>query len=216
MSDIYVLSQKVYEGAKNLPVIVFDYYDKSVDIDPYDALIFTSKNGVMALDAVNSSWKTKDIYSIGTATSKAVRQLGGNVVYEAKSSYGDHFAEEIKARLSGKRVLFLRAKVVTSRLNEILKEAGVMLDEEIIYETSCNSCKNVTKPPEGSVIIFSSPSTIECFLHCFSWDRRYKAVVIGEKTASYMPKEIPFVMSERQTIPACIEKAQVLLPQKSL
>ncbi len=208
MSDIFVLSQKRYEGVKNLPVIVFDYYDKEVDIRPYDALIFTSKNGVFALDQINGCWKSKDIYSIGTGTSQAVRELGGRIVYEAKSSYGDHFAREIRKRLYGKKVLFLRPKVVTSSLNTILLDAGVMLDEEIIYETRCNDCHNLTSPPEGSVIIFSSPSTITCFFRCFDWDESYKAVVIGEKTASFMPQDIPFVLSEKQTIPACVETAK--------
>jgi uroporphyrinogen-III synthase len=88
-----------------------------------------------------------------------------------------------------------------------LIEAGVLLHEEIIYETKCNVCEKLEKPSDGSIIIFSSPSTIECFFRCFSWSAGYKAVVIGEKTASYMPPDIPFVMSERQTIPACIKKA---------
>ncbi len=211
MNPIYILSEKRYEGAQNLPVILFDYYDKEVDISPYDALIFTSKNGVKALDAVNGCWRAKEIYSIGTATSQAVMELGGNVVYEAKSSYGDRFAEEIKAKLSGKRVLFLRPKVVTSRLNTILTDAGVLLDEEIIYETRCNSCQNLTKPPRGSVIIFSSPSTIDCFFRCFSWDTDYKAVVIGEKSASFMPENIDFVIPEKPNIPACIALAKKII-----
>ena len=212
VADIFVLSEKKYQGAKNLPVIVFDYYDKEISLDPYDALIFTSKNGVKALDAINACWKAKPVYSIGSGTSKAVRELGGEIVYEAKSSYGDNFAEEIKSHLFGKRVLFLRPKVVTSSLNTILEDAGVLLDEEVIYETKCNDCKKLQRPPEGSYIIFSSPSTIECFMNCFDWDESYTAIVIGEKTASFMPDDIPYVLSEKQTIPACIalarEKAQ--------
>ena len=208
MSDIYVLSAKKYAGAKNLPVIHFDYYDTEVSVNGYDALIFTSKNGVQALDQINGCWKSKPIYSIGSATSKAVKALGGDVVYEAKSSYGDKFAEEIKTRLSGKKALFLRPKTVTSQLNTILRDAGVILDEEIIYETKCTDCNRLEKPPAGSYIIFSSPSTIECFFRCFDWESSYTAVVIGTKTASYMPENIPFLLSEKQTIDACIALAQ--------
>ncbi len=210
MSDIFVLSQKRFEGAKNLPVIVFDYYDKEVDIFPYDALIFTSKNGVYALDQVNACWKSRDIYSIGSGTSQAVRELGGKIVYEAKSSYGDDFAAEIKAHLQGVKTLFVRPKVVTSHLAEILRDAGVGLEEEILYETKCNDCETLQTPPAGSYIIFSSPSTIDCFFRCFAWDESYTAIVIGEKTASFMPKHIPFEMSPKQTIPACIALAQEL------
>ncbi len=211
MSDIFVLSEKRYEGAKSLPVIVFDYYDIEVTLAPYDALIFTSKNGIRALDAVNGCWRAKAIYSIGSGTSAAIRKLGGEIAYEARSSYGDDFAREIAARLRGKKVLFLRAKTVTSRLNEILREAGVMLDEEVIYETRCNDCDRLTPPPEGSVIIFSSPSTIDCFFRCFVWHPTYRAVVIGDRTAAHMPEEIDFVTAKAQTIPACIETARALV-----
>ena len=208
--EIFVLSPKVYDGAQNLPVIRFDYYDIEVDIHPYDALIFSSKNGVYALDQVNACWKSREIYSIGSGTSKAIRELGGEITYEAKSSYGDDFAEEIKKRLAGVKTLFIRPKIVTSRLGEILREAGVDLEEEILYETKCNNCDKLEKPPKGAYIIFSSPSTIECFFRCFSWDESYTAIVIGKKTASFMPKEIPFILSKAQTIPACIALAKSL------
>ncbi|HHD77849.1 MAG TPA: uroporphyrinogen-III synthase [Campylobacteraceae bacterium] len=208
VKDIFVLSQKRFEGAKNLPVILFDYYDKEVDIFPYEALIFTSKNGVYALDQVNACWKSREIYSIGSGTSEAIRKLGGKIAYEAKSSYGDVFADEIKTHLQGLKTLFIRPKVVTSHLAEILRDAGVDLEEEILYETKCNDCTQLQKPPAGSYIIFSSPSTIDCFLRCFDWDASYTAIVIGEKTASFMPEDISYEMSPKQTIPACIALAQ--------
>ncbi len=204
MNNIYILSQKPFTGAKNLPVIVFDYYDVDIDLSKYDALIFTSKNGVIALDKITPLWKSMNIYSIGSGTSKAIQELGGKIVYEAKSSYGDHFAKEIEKKLAKKSVLFLRPKIVTSNLNSILQKAGVFLDEVVIYETKCNDCQKLSKPPAGSYIIFSSPSTIECFLNCFEWDESYQAVVIGEKTASFMPSNIPYILSKQQTIDACI------------
>ncbi len=214
-SDIFVLSQKPFTDAKNLPVIVFDYFDVDIDLSKYDALIFTSKNGVIALDRLTPLWKKIPSYSIGSGTSKAIRELGGEIVYEAKSSYGDNFAKEIEKKLAQKRVVFFRPKVVTSKLNIILKEAGVLLDELVIYETKCNECKKLSKPPLGSYIIFSSPSTIECFLNCFEWDDSYQAIVIGDKTASFMPKYIPYTISKIQTIDACILLAKEIMTKNS-
>jgi len=207
---IYILSEKPYEGAENLPCILTKYHTVSLDLSVYDALIFSSKNGVHAIDKINQSWKNIPAYSIGEGTSKAINTLGGKLVYAAKRSYGDDFSHEIKTMLHGKKVLFLRAKVVTSSLNSILKDAGVMLEEEIVYETVCNSCDTLQKPESGSIIIFSSPSTIECFFRCFTWDESYKAVVIGDVTASYMPKNIAFTQAPQQTIPSCIELALTL------
>ena len=214
MSDIFVLSEKKYKDAKNLPVIIFDYYTKKLNLSLYEALIFTSKNGVLAIDNISSEWKKYPVYSIGSATSKVIKDLGAQVVYEAKSSYGENFANEIKHRLKNKRVLFIRAKVVTSSLNNILKECGVLLDEEIVYETKCSNCKKLSQPPSDSYIIFSSPSTISCFFKCFKWHKSYTAVVIGEKTASFMPKDIPYILSKKQTISACIELAKENITKK--
>jgi uroporphyrinogen-III synthase len=207
---IYILSEKKYKDASNLPVILIKYISKNIDLSSYDALIFSSKNGVIAIDKLTDSWKNIPSYSIGSGTSKEIENRGGKIVYEARSSYGDDFAKEIKERLSGKKVLFLRAKVVTSSLNTILRDAGVLLDEEIVYETVCAECNSLTAPPENSFIIFSSPSTIECFFRCFSWDESYTAIVIGHKTASFMPNSIPYEMASKQTIPSCVELSKIL------
>ena len=208
MQNIFILSEKRYKGAKNLPCIMIVYHDRKIELSNYDALVFTSKNGVEAIDRINKDWKKLPSYSIGSGTSKAIKELGGNLVFEAKNSYGDKFADEIKQKLFGKNVLFLRAKEVTSKLNTILKENGVQLFEEIVYETVCNECKNLQKPPKNSCIIFSSPSTIKCFFNCFSWDESYKAVVIGKVTAKAMPDGVEFVLSDKTNLESCVQKCQ--------
>ena len=210
MRPIYLLSQKHYKGAKNLPVIVIRFLDPSVDLSEIDALIFTSKNGVEAIDRVTDQWRSVPAYAIGSATSKSIEEHGGRVVYEAKNSYGDLFAKEIKDRLQGKRVLFVRPKKVTSKLNQILRQNGVDLHELIAYETICNEDSDLKAPPSGAIIIFSSPSTIDCFFQRFAWDSSYQAVVIGDVTASAMPKEIDFLKAQQATIPACIDLAKKL------
>ena len=207
---IYILSEKEFAGALNLPVIKIHFLEFEVDLSKFDALIFTSKNGVEAIDRVDKKWKEKEIYSIGSGTTKAIEEKGVQVAYTAKSSYGDDFAKEIGGELFGKRVLFPRAKIVTSHLNKILIEIGIDLSEIVAYETVCNSEK-LFKPENGSVIIFSSPSTIKCFFKKFTWEESYKAVVIGKKTASFMPKDIKYTLSKKQNIPSCISLANTLL-----
>ncbi len=209
VAPIFILSEKEYEGAQNLPVIVIKYLTKEIDLSSYDGLVFSSKNGVIGIDMLNDQWKKIPSYSIGSGTSDEIKKRGGIVAYEAKSSYGDNFAKEIKKYLCGKKVLFLRAKVVTSKLNSILKESGVFLDEVVVYETICGDCNKLETPPKGSFIIFSSPSTIECFFRCFSWHDSYKAIVIGKKTASFMP-DIYFETASKQTISSCIKLAKDL------
>ena len=215
MSPIYLLSDKVYEGAKNLPTIMIAFLEKKVVLEGVEALVFTSKNAVLAIERLDTRWKTFPCYAIGVGTAKMIESLGGEVVYQAKSSYGDDFAQEIKSALAAKVVLFLRAKEVTSALNTILKEAGVLLRETIVYETRCEACAALNKPEKNAIMIFSSPSTIECFFRCFDWDESYQAVVIGEKTASFMPQGIAFDMAAKPSITSCIEVA-TKLSKKSL
>ena len=203
---IYVLSEKKFIGAKNLPVIKIKFFDFKIDLSSFDVLIFTSKNAVEAIDRVDKTWKNKKIYSIGSETTKTIREKNADVVYTAKKFYGDDFAIEIKNMLLNKKVLFPHAKVILSKLNKILKDDGVDFTEIIVYETVCNDTQ-LQKPKKNSTIIFSSPSTIKCFFKKFVWDKSYKAIVIGKRTASFMPKDISFVISPIQTISACIKLA---------
>jgi uroporphyrinogen-III synthase len=208
---IYILSEKKYDGADNLPVIKFNYIDQKIDFASYDALIFTSKNGILAIKEKFDLWRDVPTFCIGSATASEVQKLGGIVAYRAKNSYGDSFAHEITSLLQGKRALFLRAKMVTSSLNEILRDCGVVLDEMVVYETVCTPSSELFTPKPNSIIIFSSPSTIECFFKSFEWDSSYKAVVIGEVTANHMPKELSFEMASEPNIPSCIALAQTMI-----
>ncbi len=210
MRDIYLLNEDKYEGVKNLPMIKINFFQKEIDLNPYDALVFTSKNGVRAIERIDKDWVKKEIYSIGQGTSKEIKKHNANLIYTAKNSYGDSFAQEIQDKLKNKKVLFLRAKKVTSRLNQILKVAQVDLEEEIIYETTCRAYGQHEKLDDNSVIIFTSPSTVKCFLKNFNWHKSYRAVCIGKVTAKTIPSYIDYTLCKKQTILSCVELAKSL------
>ena len=208
---IYLLSDKEFEGATSLGVIAISLLDVPFTCKDYDALIFTSKNGVAATHRLDESWQKLPSYAIGKGTAKAIKEYGGRVEYTAISSYGNDFAREISAKLKGKKVLFPRAKVVLSDLIDILKSNDVSIDDIIVYETTCKECKKIKKPSDGSILIFTSPSTVKCFFNCFDWNGTYKAVCIGEKTSAKLPSYIETYLPQKLTIPACIELAKTLL-----
>jgi len=210
LNKIYLLNEDKYEDVTNLPVIGINFFQKEIDLQSYDALIFTSKNGVRAIDKIDKNWIQKDIYSIGQGTSREIKKYNANLVYTAKSSYGNSFALEIKEKLKNKKVLFLRAKVVTSKLNKILIEADIKLDEEIVYETTCRAYEEEKLIDKNSIIIFTSPTTVNCFLKNFKWDKSYKAISIGKVTASFVPSYVNNIISEKQTIENCIKIAKTL------
>ena len=210
MNKIYLLNSDKYDDVINLPMIGINFFHKKIDLQSYDALIFTSKNGVRAIDKIDKNWIKKDIYSIGQGTSREIKKHNANLVYTAKSSYGDSFALEIKERLKNQKVLFLRAKIVTSKLNKILLDADIELNEEIVYETVCRVYKEKRLVDKNSIIIFTSPTTVNCFLKNFKWDKSYKAVSIGKVTANFVPSFVDNIISEKQTIENCIKIAKRL------
>lgn len=212
-SPIYLLSDTSAKEVVNLPVIEIQIKEQKVDLSSYEALIFTSKNSVSAIEKINPLWKKLPAFVIGEATAKKVIQLGGTVKYIAKSSYGDDFAHEIKNELKNKKILFPRAQKVLSSLEEILCSAGVLLDSKIVYKTGCAQALHVKSLEDDAIVIFTSPSTVKCFFNSFGWSKGNKAVCIGSQTAKALPKEILPFISKEQSIHACIALAKTLIKQ---
>lgn len=202
---IYILSDKKVQNSKNLAVIEIEFLKKEIDLKEFDFIIFTSQNGVLALDSLNSEWKKTPSFAIGKATAKKIVDLNGNLIYTSISSHGDSFASEIISIIKDKKVLYIRAKKVASNLVSILRESNIHIVDKILYETKCSECDKLNKPEKDSYIIFSSPSTIECFFKCFEWDSSYKAVAIGKTTAKHIPKNVEFLVSPIQTLKGCVE-----------
>ena len=211
--SIYLLSDTYHEGVVNLPQIKIIYKDIELDLSTYDALIFSSKNGVKAIENINNDWQKIPSYAIGNPTAKQIEKLNGNLFYTSKSSYGDNFAQEILPKLKGKKTLFLRAKKVLSNLESILKNSGIDIESKVIYETTCNEKIPLHVKSEKSAFIFTSPSTVECFFSHYKWQENYVAICIGRVTAKVFPSKIPTHISKIQTIPACIDLAKTLIKQ---
>jgi len=207
MGMIYLLNNQKYDGVENLPVIKINYLTPEINFNNIDYLLFTSKNGVIALDKISDEWKNIPAITIGKATTKMVNKLGGKVIYTAKNSYGDELAKEIISNFKASNILFLKAKVVLSDIVEVLKENNFNVIEKIVYETTCNKVDK--KLEKNSVFIFTSPSTIKCFFSQYKWNETFKAVAIGSRTASYFPEEI--VVSDIQTIENCIKLAKNMI-----
>ena len=202
---IYLLSNQFKEGVNNLPVIEIEYLKKDISFD-IDYLLFTSKNGVLGVDKISDEWKQIPALCIGNPTAKMVEKLGGKVAYTAKQSYGDEFAKEIIDNFAPSKILFCRAKKVLSNIVTILKDNGFIVQEEMIYQTKC---KKLDYIPKKGIFIFTSPSSVKCFLDQVKWNKNYKAIAIGKKTAEVFPYEI--VISDKQTIDNCIKIAKSMI-----
>lgn len=95
-------------------------------------------------------------------TAKIIKEEGGLVEYIGSSGHGNDFAQELIPLLKDKKVLYIRAQKVVSKLVQILKENYIDTDELITYKTVCNESLTCTLE-DNSTIIFTSPSSVKCF-----------------------------------------------------
>jgi len=208
---IYLLSPVQKEGCFYLPMIDFSLIEEELVLDGYDLLMFTSKQAVKSAEALNQKWKEIPCVSIGDSTASEIERLGGTVLYKPRSFYGKSLGEDIIEKFSDKRILYLRPKVVSFDSKNFLAQAGIDLHEKIIYETLCIKYTKEDTPEKNAIIIFTSPSTIHCFLENFEWDESYIAVVIGEATKEHLPKHAQYEVADIPQIDACIAKAKQIL-----
>lgn len=118
------------------------------------------------MDSFNENWKKLDSYVIAPKTSQIIEKLGGKVVFTGITSHGNEFAQELIELLKNKKVLYIKALKTVSNLVEILKENKILVDELVAYKTSCK--KSNVSLEDNSVFIFTSPSSVECFLNSIS------------------------------------------------
>ena len=187
-------------------MIEFKLLKKSIELKDVDTLLFTSKQAVVYTDKISKDWKSKKILAVGGATAKMAKELGATDIYYPKEFYGKSLAKDIIENFSDKKLLYIRPKVVAFDSKKFLSSFGIDIKEEIIYETNCIEYKNKTLD-KNAIIIFTSPSTIECFFKSFKWQKGYKAVVIGKTTLKNLPQDIDVYVANKPTIDSCIEKA---------
>ncbi len=205
---IYLLSPSSKEGTIDLPMIDFTVTAGSIDFSNSDTLIFTSKQAVITADKIDPSWKNYPCIAIGPATKKQIENLGGKVIYYPKSFYGETLSQDISEFFRDKKLLYLRPQEVSFDSKGFLAKEGITLQEQIIYKTSCIEYAPEDMPLKDSIIIFTSPSTIHCFLKNFGWDESYIAVVIGKATKIHLPLNAEYMVADEPLIASCIEKAK--------
>ncbi len=205
---IYLLSPMPREDTIYLPMIDFSIVAENIDFSSCDTLMFTSKQAVVSVDSIDKSWKQYPCIAIGPATKKQIEALGGKVIYFPKKFYGEHLSQDIARFFQKRKLLYLRPKEVSFDAKGFLKREGIDLQEQIIYETSCIAYTALEKPSKNAIIIFTSPSTIHCFLKNFKWDESYTAIVIGKATKVHLPENANFLIADEPLIASCIEKAQ--------
>jgi uroporphyrinogen III methyltransferase/synthase len=165
----------------------------------YDWIVFTSVNAVRsfasALERVGSSLVTADApraAAVGSATARALEEMGvmPQLVPEEFSGSGLAAAFQASVELSGKRILWPRARDARPLLAAVLQGAGAIVDEVEAYGTEPDGAgaqllRERIDAGAVDVITFASPSAIRSFVANAGRDTGAAVVaVIGPVTAA--------------------------------
>ena len=208
--SIYLFSKTSHPDVTHIPILNTNFLQPDINFENYDAIVLTSKQAVTALENISEQWKKIPALSIASKTEEMVKHAGGTLL-DRGNGYGDTLDDIIATKYASLRWLYPRPKVVASNFKERVKERGIVMDDVVVYETSCNeTCKEIVLP-EDTILIFTSPFTIECFLEFYEFKRSYRVIAIGKTTASALPKNIDFVMPNTPNVDACVTLAKKLL-----
>lgn len=210
MKEIYLISHTPNDRVKNIKVCELEFLNFNLNLDEFNALVVTSKNSIKALEFNNIKPSNIKLFSIGEPTTKVGLKFGFVDIYTASSHHGDEFANEILPFLKGKKVLFLRAKDVVSKIDEILTKNKIRLTTIITYENKFISLSEENRPPKGSILIFTSPSNVKGFLKNYNIDESYTIVSIGKATSKELKNYKNVITSPFQDINECINLAKTL------
>lgn len=211
MSNIYITNEKKILGIKNLEFLELNFLKKDIDFSMFSYLIFTSKNAIKALQSYSSSWQKIPSLCISSQTSKTLKEHGGELALDAKAKDAKEFAykikNELKDKIKNKKILYLRAKLVSTNL-KILLESTCDFHEEIIYESKEKKDYKEIIFEKKDIIIFTSALRAKYFFKLYQWRSDMLAICIGRHTQSALTKDIESKLSLEPSFASCIKMAK--------
>lgn len=211
MRPIYLISKTPYPGVVHIPILTIKFSHPNIDFTLYDGLIITSKEGARALSSYTMEWEKLDILCVGEATAAEISSMGGTNITVAEG-YGDSLLDILENQYN--RWLYLRPKMIASSWPSKARAMGKKIDEVIIYETTCNEQMEMYAIAEDGILIFTSPSSIECFLHRYPIMATQTVIAIGQTTQKALPHGVASIISETTTVEACVKKAQEMIDSR--
>ena len=204
-TDLYLYSLSKHPKANSINSLEVELLHPEIDFSKYDALILTSKQAVEALKQYkNFPKESLPALCISKKTAQAYEEFGGTVV-ETASGYGAKISELLRKHPKDMKWLYLRAKTVATEFVKELQNDSYVIDEKIVYVSRCSKEIAQQKPQENATLIFTSPSSIECFVQHHNLDESYTIIVIGKTTAKALPKGLSYTIAHENTIESCVE-----------
>lgn len=204
MSDkIYLFSISSHPKAIHVNSLEIKLLKPEIDFSQYDYLIITSKQASKALKQYDSSdYLTKQALAVSKQSAKSYEALGGTIL-EIGKGYGDNLYKLIKKYPQDKKWLYLRAKEVASDFVQRARKDDFSIDEAVVYESQCSKQIASVVIEDDATLIFTSPSSVKCFLKYHTIYENNRVVVIGKTTAKALPKNVEFFQAQEPTIESC-------------
>lgn len=204
---IYLFATSKSKHAVNVKSLDVRYLKPVVDFSKYDYLIITSKQTLKALEQYDKSeFINIPALCVSVKTANAYIEFGGKVLATG-DGYGDNLVKSIKEFSKDTKWLYLRAELIASSFVKRCSDEGYHIDEKILYVSECSKEILDVRVSDDSTLIFTSPSSIECFLKNNSIHPDAKVIVIGTTTANLLPDGVEYMISQNTSIESCIELA---------
>ncbi|MCK9492437.1 MAG: uroporphyrinogen-III synthase [Sulfurimonas sp.] len=205
--QIYLFATSKHPDAISAQSLQVCFLKPEINFSNYDHLIITSKQTIKAL----KQYKKEDFIDIpalcvSKKTADAYKDFGGEIL-DFGDGYGDNLVKFIEQKPKETKWLYLRAKSIASDFVAKCKADHYSIDEEILYVSECAKEALEIEVERDPILIFTSPSSIECFLKTHNIDNNAKVVVIGTTTAKALPKGINYEISKFTSIESCMELA---------
>jgi len=207
MRTIYLFSTSSHPDAFSINSLDITLFKPEVNFSHYDYLIITSKQALNALKQYDSQeyHHTKSL-CISSATAKLAQKLKISLL-EVGEGYGDTLVDIIQKYPKKTKWLYLRAQVIASDFAQVCRDKGYNINEQIVYKSECATILTKITPKDDSILIFTSPSAVKCFLNHHNFTKEHSIIVIGKTTAKSLPKGVSFTISPQSTIVSCIHLA---------
>ena len=161
-----LVTQKGY-AAFTEPFLKVVFEETSLpDLKIYEALIFTSANGVRAF-CDKAQERNLPIFTIGKNTAEAARQAGFKIITNADGDV-DALTKILPENMSEKPYLHIRGKHISRSLSP--QNQDLSIDEKILYHTEkieeiSDECLEMICRGKFSHILFFSERTAESFVN---------------------------------------------------
>ena len=205
--NIYLFATSKHPAAISVKSLQVRFLKPEINFSSYDYLIITSKQTVKALEQYDkNSFIDIAALCVSPKTAASYENFGGKIL-EIGDGYGDNLVENIKSYPKDTKWLYLRAEVIASDFVQRCQEDGYDIDEEILYVSECAKEGLEVEVDKNPILIFTSPSSIECFLKTHKIGSDAKVIVIGKTTANSLPKGVGYMVAQKTSIESCIELA---------